>query len=69
MINQLVSKMFIVFPYQAGKGMAGLDRGLLIPIFVVFLSGLGRRQRNCDSAQQMLANINLPFGLMVTDTP
>ncbi len=28
-------QLFIVFPYKAGKGMAGLDLGLLTPVFVL----------------------------------
>jgi hypothetical protein len=29
-------QLFIVFPYEAGKGMAGLDLGLLTPLFILF---------------------------------
>ena len=29
-------QLFIVFPCKAGKGMAGLDLGLLTPLFVLF---------------------------------
>lgn len=28
-------QLFIVFPYKANKGMAGLDLGLLTPVFVL----------------------------------
>jgi hypothetical protein len=31
-------QLFIVFPYKAGKGMAGLDLGLFTPIFVIFFN-------------------------------
>lgn len=31
-------QLFIVFPLKAGKGMAGLDLGLLTPLFVVFFN-------------------------------
>ena len=29
-------QLFIIFPYKADKGMAGLDLGLLTPLFVLF---------------------------------
>ena len=31
-----IVQLFVVFPYKAGKGMAGLDLGLLTPLFVLF---------------------------------
>lgn len=31
-------QLFVVFPYQAGKGMAGLDLGQLTPLFVLFFN-------------------------------
>lgn len=31
-------QLFIVFPLKANKGMAGLDLGLLTPLFVVFFN-------------------------------
>ncbi len=31
-------QLFIVFPYKANKGMAGLDLGLLTPLFVIFFN-------------------------------
>ena len=31
-------QLFIVFPYQAHKGIAGLDLGLLTPLLVIFLN-------------------------------
>jgi len=29
-------QLFVVFPYKAHKGMAGLELGLLTPLFVIF---------------------------------
>ena len=37
-------QLLVVFPHQAGKGMFGLDLGLLTPVFVLFFNavwGLG----------------------------
>ncbi len=31
-------QLFVVFPYKAHKGMAGLELGLLTPLFVVFFN-------------------------------
>jgi len=31
-------QLFIVFPYKANKGMAGLDLGLLTPLFVILFN-------------------------------
>jgi hypothetical protein len=31
-------QLFIVFPYKADKGMAGLDLGLYTPFFVIFFN-------------------------------
>ncbi|WP_444922453.1 hypothetical protein ACJJID_09145 [Microbulbifer sp. CnH-101-G] len=31
-------QLFVVFPVMAGKGMAGLELGVLTPIFVVFFN-------------------------------
>jgi len=31
-------QLFIVFPYQAHKGIAGMDLGLLTPVLVIFLN-------------------------------
>jgi len=31
-------QLFVVFPYKAHKGMAGLELGLLTPVFVVFFN-------------------------------
>ena len=31
-----IVQLFIVFPYKTGKGIAGLDLGLLTPLFVLF---------------------------------
>ncbi len=31
-------QLFVVFPYKANKGMAGLDLGLLTPLFVIFFN-------------------------------
>jgi len=33
-----VVQLFIVFPFKAHKGIAGLDLGLLTPVFVVFFN-------------------------------
>ncbi len=33
-----IVQLFVVFPYQAGKGMAGLDLGQLTPLFVLFFN-------------------------------
>lgn len=33
-------QLFLVFPYKAGKGMAGLELGLLTPILVLFFNGV-----------------------------
>ncbi|MDQ6970415.1 MAG: hypothetical protein Q9M16_07895 [Mariprofundus sp.] len=33
-------QLFIVFPYMAHKGMAGLDLGLLTPLCVIFFNAL-----------------------------
>lgn len=33
-------QLFIVFPYKANKGMAGLDLGSLTPAFVVFFNAV-----------------------------
>jgi hypothetical protein len=33
-----VVQLFIVFPYQANKGMLGLDLGTLTPVFVLFFN-------------------------------
>jgi len=30
--------LFIVFPYQAGKGIAGIELGLMTPVFVIFFN-------------------------------
>ena len=31
-------QLFVVFPYKANKGMAGLELGLLTPVFVIFFN-------------------------------
>lgn len=31
-------QLFVVFPYKAHKGMAGLDLGVLTPLFVLFFN-------------------------------
>jgi hypothetical protein len=31
-------QLFVVFPYKAGKGMAGLELGLLTPMLVIFVN-------------------------------
>ena len=33
-------QLFIVFPLKADKGIAGLELGLLTPVFVVFFNGV-----------------------------
>lgn len=33
-------QLFIVFPYKAHKGMAGLELGMLTPLFVIFFNGV-----------------------------
>ena len=33
-------QLFIVFPYQAHKGMAGLELGLFTPVLVLFFNGV-----------------------------
>jgi len=33
-------QLFVVFPYMAHKGMAGLDLGLLTPLCVIFFNAL-----------------------------
>jgi len=35
-----VVQLFIVFPYQANKGLLGLDLGMLTPVFVLFLNAV-----------------------------
>jgi hypothetical protein len=35
-----IIQLFIVFPYQAHKGVMGLDLGLLTPLFVLFFNAL-----------------------------
>ena len=35
-----VVQLFIVFPYQANKGLLGLDLGTLTPVFVLFFNAL-----------------------------
>jgi len=35
-----VVQLFIIFPYQANKGMLGLDLGTLTPLFVLFFNAL-----------------------------
>lgn len=35
-----VVQLFIVFPYQANKGVLGLDLGTLTPVFVLFFNAL-----------------------------
>ena len=30
--------LFIVFPYQANKGIAGIELGLMTPVFVIFFN-------------------------------
>lgn len=34
-INPTLVQLFIVFPVQTGKGMLGLDLGILTPVFVI----------------------------------
>lgn len=31
-------QLFVVFPLKAGKGIAGIDLGLLTPLFVLFFN-------------------------------
>ena len=31
-------QLFVIFPYKANKGMAGLELGLLTPVFVIFFN-------------------------------
>jgi hypothetical protein len=31
-------QLFVVFPYKANKGVAGLELGLLTPVFVIFFN-------------------------------
>lgn len=31
-------QLFVVFPYKANKGMAGLELGMLTPVFVIFFN-------------------------------
>jgi hypothetical protein len=31
-------QLFVIFPYKANKGMAGLDLGLYTPLFVLFFN-------------------------------
>jgi hypothetical protein len=33
-----VVQLFVVFPYKANKGMAGLELGLFTPVFVIFFN-------------------------------
>lgn len=33
-------QLFIIFPYKADKGMAGLDLGSLTPVFVIFFNAV-----------------------------
>jgi len=33
-------QLFIVFPLQAQKGIAGLELGLLTPLLVIFFNGI-----------------------------
>ncbi len=33
-------QLFVIFPFQAHKGMAGLELGLYTPFFVAFFNGL-----------------------------
>lgn len=33
-------QLFVVFPYQANKGILGLDLGLLTPLFVFFFNAV-----------------------------
>ncbi|HKI62636.1 MAG TPA: hypothetical protein VKA31_10115 [Mariprofundaceae bacterium] len=33
-------QLFVVFPYKAHKGMAGLELGLLTPLFVIFFNAI-----------------------------
>lgn len=35
-----VVQLFIVFPYQANRGLLGLDLGTLTPLFVLFFNAL-----------------------------
>jgi hypothetical protein len=35
-----VVQLFIVFPYQAGKGVMGLDLGTLTPVFTLFFNAV-----------------------------
>lgn len=34
------AQLFVVFPFHAHKGMAGLELGLYTPLFVVFFNGV-----------------------------
>lgn len=31
-------QLFVIFPFKAGKGMAGVELGLLTPVFVIFFN-------------------------------
>ena len=33
-------QLFVVFPFKAGKGMAGLDLGMLTPLMVLFFNAV-----------------------------
>lgn len=35
-----IVQLFIVFPYQANKGLLGLDLGTLTPVFVLFFNAV-----------------------------
>ncbi len=35
-----IIQLFVVFPYKAHKGMAGLELGMLTPLFVIFFNGI-----------------------------
>ncbi len=35
-----IVQLFIVFPFKAGKGMMGLELGLLTPVFVLIFNGV-----------------------------
>lgn len=35
-----IVQLFVIFPYQANKGLLGLDLGTLTPLFVLFFNAI-----------------------------
>lgn len=39
-LGPTIVQLFVIFPYKAGKGMMGLELGMLTPAVVVFLNAV-----------------------------